>query len=85
MPSGSGLPMSLRVLQGPSERTGDPTPLQDFVAWVFGGALAVAGRDEWLEAGHGSRWCAVESGGDVILRDDIELRPGDVAVDGRAS
>ena len=69
-----------------SPADGSARALQDFAPEPLVGAPAVAGRDdERLESRPGSRWFEAESGGGVILGDEVELRLGDVAVDGEAT
>ena len=60
--------------------------MQEFIPDVFREVAQDGVRDgEWLAARPGNLWHAAETGAGVTLGDEVELRDGDVAVDGDAA
>ena len=64
---------------------GSVTTLQEFIPDLFREVAPDGVRDgERLASRPGTRWCAAGTGAGVTLGEDVELRHGDVAVDGDA-
>ena len=79
---GDGVHRPMRVVRS----DGSVRTLQEFIPDLFREAAKGWVRDgERLAARPRTRWYAAETGALVTLGDEVELRDGDVAVDGDAA